>query len=95
MNPAFWICGLLFAAVSFLLGMAGFVSAGQADERNLASGMMSQGMLLMFVVAASVHRDSPALGLAGLAIAVVLIIRTVCATNPVDQESSLNETELR
>lgn len=91
-NLTFWICGLLFAALVAVSGMSMLICARRADDRNLASGLMSQGIVLMFVVAGAYHRSSLTLSLGGLVVVIALIVQSLCSPDAVECDTQLNET---
>ncbi len=87
-----WSDGLLFSALSVVLGIVGLVSARRDSERWWASGLMLQGILLTFVVGGAFVRGSTDLKLGGLTIVVLLIVHSVwgpglaSATEPTDKD---------
>ena len=76
-DPSFWNSGLLFAGLVVLLGMSGFVAARDSHSRSLASGLLSQGILLSFVVASVYFKNSLELQLGGLIVLGLLIVQAV------------------
>lgn len=75
-HPLTWNCGLLFATFTVLLGVSAFVAARQSLQRHFACGMILQGILISFVIAASVYDRSIELKLGGLAVLGLLLVQS-------------------
>jgi NADH:ubiquinone oxidoreductase subunit K len=76
----YWSHGLLFAALTVVLGMIGIISAQRASERWMSRGLFLQGALLTCVVGAAFHDHPSDLKLAGLMILGLLIVQ--CTWRP-------------
>lgn len=71
MTFADWNHGLLFAAVLTVMGAMLFVSAATRRDRLIALGVLSQGIVVAFVVSGTFHGRSELL-LAALALVVLV-----------------------
>lgn len=76
-HPLIWNCGLLFATFTVVLGVSAFVTARQSLQRHFACGMILQGILISFVIAASVYDRSIELKLGGLAVLGLLLAQSI------------------
>ena len=85
-----WNHGLLFAAVLIVMGAMLLVSAATIRDRLIALGVLSQGIVVAFVVSSSFYGRSE-LMLAALALVVLvglwglLVGDTVLASNVIDE----------
>jgi len=77
MTFADWNHGLLFAVVLIIMGAMLFVSAATTRDRLLALGVLSQGIVVTFVVSGSFHGRSELL-LAALALAALALVVLAC-----------------
>ena len=96
MTFADWNHGLLFAAVLIIMGAMQFVSAATTRDRLIALGVLSQGIVVTFVVSGSFHGRSELL-LAALALVVLaclwslLVGGTVLASDVIDEARTGDE----
>jgi hypothetical protein len=96
-NPdyTFWKFGLLFGALSALLGMMGAAAIRPSAERWLASGQFLQGVLLLFVVAGAYFHQSQALYLGGLVVVALLSIQMFLVRGSADSNVERDEEQAR
>ena len=72
-----WNNGLLYAALTVVLGIVGLVAARRFSERFLASGLFLQGVLMTFVVGGSFLKSTTDPKLGGLVIVGLLLVHSV------------------
>ena len=73
-----WSSGLLFSStLCVLLGLIGFISVQQSNDRSLASSLLLQGILLAFVIGAAYFPWASDLRLGAAVVAGLLIIQTL------------------
>jgi len=88
-----WNFGLLFGSMCVLLGIIGVVTARQNAQRQLASGLFTQGVILIFVVAGADFYGSANLNLSALAVAALLVIQTCLRPGFVVEENARREDD--
>lgn len=71
-----WKIGLLFAAFCVLLGLSGLLDAREDGKRRIPSGIVLQGLLMMFVVGGHYFRGISSVAVGGVAILGLLLIQT-------------------
>lgn len=77
-----WNLGLLFATLCGLMGLLGMISFERPEDRSLASGLLLQGAVLIFVVASVHYGNSPRFQLAaGIALG-LLIVNELTSSQP-------------
>ena len=87
-----WKLGLLFATLCGLMGLIGLIAFKTSADRSLASGLVMQGVVLIFVVASTHYGNSPRLQLAGGVAVGLLIVRELTSSQP-DTEQANNNRE--
>lgn len=90
-NPVIWNCGLLFATFTVLLGLSAFATARRSLQRHFACGMILQGILISFVIAASVYDQSIELKLGGLAVLGLLLAQSLWSPERFSPVELVNE----
>ena len=90
-QPLMWNCGLLFATFTVLLGVSAFVTARQSQQRHFACGMILQGILITFVVAATVYDRSIELKLGGFAVLGLLLAQSIWSPERLAPVESVSE----
>ena len=88
-----WRYGLLFSALSVVLGIVGLVSARRASERWLTGGLFLQGVLLTFVIGGAFIQGTSDPKLGGLVIAGLLIVHSVWSPNSNADEKPIDEDD--
>lgn len=94
MTFADWNHGLLFAAVLTVMGVMQFVSAATIRDRLIALGVLSQGIVVAFVVNGSFHGRSELL-LAALALVVLVCLWSLLVGDTVFASDVIDEARTR
>jgi hypothetical protein len=74
-------CGLLFAGLCLVFGIVGIVSSDSREYRRLASGLILQGVVFIFVFGSAYFPGSIDLRLGGLTVTGLLIIQNLLSPN--------------